>query len=263
MTAIRKMILRLPLMAGLTLTAGAARADNIEFVTENLPPFNFAEGDQVAGPSKDVIAAICAKTGDVCRFKIEPWERAMNSAKQGQVGGIFSLGKNPERELFLNYAKPLLRTEYGYFVFEKDPIEVRAAKDLAGYRVITYGKTSNLAKVLNEELVKAEPGITPDVANDMLSALKIVTGGRLGDKAAVFGNKANVDYEVKKNAIAGLRYAGKERDLLYYVAFPKAATPESTVARFITAQQELHASGDIAKILAGYGLNAPTSEQMK
>ncbi len=50
-----------------TLGLGTAQAGQLLFNTEDLPPFNYVgEGGAVAGPSKELIAAACAKMGESC-----------------------------------------------------------------------------------------------------------------------------------------------------------------------------------------------------
>src|SRR5258708_93779 len=98
------------------LGMGAASAEELRFNTEDFPPFNYAAKGKVTGPTHDLIEKICAAMERQCLFELLPKRRVVENAQNGEVDGIFSIGKSSEREAFLRYSKPIIKTGYGFFV---------------------------------------------------------------------------------------------------------------------------------------------------
>ncbi len=161
----------------------------------------------------------------------------------------------------MHFSKPLVKTEYGFYVAGADGITVANPRDLDGYTVATYGP-SNLSTTL-EARAKEVPGMRVEIEVNLSTALKKLAGGRYGAKGAVFASKAVAEHLMKKEGISGLRYAGKERDLYYFVGFPKASTPAETVERFNATLATLHGSGETAAILAKFNADVPDATSMK
>ena len=86
-------------LLGLALAAGiagpASSADKIRFVTLEFAPFIYGENQKVAGPGRDVIAAVCAEAKIECSYDIYPWRRAQELMPQ------IPLGSNAETSMMM------------------------------------------------------------------------------------------------------------------------------------------------------------------
>jgi len=106
-------------LLGLALAAGiagpASSADKIRFVTLEFAPFIYGENQEVAGPGRDIIAAVCAEAKIACSYDIYPWRRAQELMKSGGADGMMVIGRNPKREEWIRFSPPHFRTEYGVF----------------------------------------------------------------------------------------------------------------------------------------------------
>jgi len=94
-----------------TLASQAFAAERLRFVTLEFAPFVYGEDGQVAGPERDVIAAVCAEAKIECSFDIYPWRRAQEMIKTGDADGMMVIGRNPKREQWVRFSPPHFRTE--------------------------------------------------------------------------------------------------------------------------------------------------------
>jgi len=86
-------------LCGLLLAAAIASqvhaAEKIRFVTLEFAPFIYGENQQVAGPGRDIIAAVCAEAKIDCSYDIYPWRRAQELMKNGDADGMMVIGRKP------------------------------------------------------------------------------------------------------------------------------------------------------------------------
>ncbi len=78
----------------------------LRFVTLEFAPFIYGENQEVAGPGRDVIAAVCERAGVACSFDIYPWRRAQELIRAGEADGMMVIGRNPAREEWLHFSPP-------------------------------------------------------------------------------------------------------------------------------------------------------------
>ena len=97
--------------AGLALM-GNCQADELRFVTEDFPPFTYASAtateDRAAGPFVEIVEAVCARMGVDCPVQLLPWRRALALAEMGEVDGIFTVIRSPERERAFHLTRMLV-----------------------------------------------------------------------------------------------------------------------------------------------------------
>ena len=234
------------------------------FVTEELPPFNFqnAKGE-ILGPAKKIAERICVRLKVDCKFLLQPTRRMVRMSESGEANGLFTMAKNEKRLATMYYSKPYVRTAYGFFVMDKDPIKITAPNDLMGYTVVTLAP-SNMYNTLNRIFTKEYPG-TAKIATELSlkTVFRMLSRDRFGDKSAAYSNRETGRDIIKKEKLKGLRYAGTQRSLLYYFAFPKKAPQEAFVNDFNRELVAMHGNGDLAAILAEYGMEMPSVEDMK
>ena len=244
------------------LAGGPAAAQNaLRFVTLEFAPFIYGENQQVAGPGRDVIAAICEDAEIDCSFDIYPWRRAQELMKSGDADGMMVIGRNPGREEWLEFSPPMMRTEYGFFVGAGNALDYRSPDQVAGYRVGVFApsNTETQLKGLRDEVVAmgAAP-IEIDGHPDDAAGMRKLAAGRLD---AVYSNRDRGWGIVAAEDLEGrVRYAGADKEILDYAGITKAYPHPDVVERFFEAWRALYASGEAREIIEGYGLEPAAPE---
>lgn len=81
----------------------ALKAETLEFVFSDFPPFEYVEGRSVKGINKEMLEEACLRLNITPVFLKLPWKRALAYVKHGNGDAIFSLFKNEERLKYYNY----------------------------------------------------------------------------------------------------------------------------------------------------------------
>lgn len=84
------------------------------------------------------------------------------------------------------------------------------------------------------------------------TGLKKVAAGRL---QFYYVNRDVGFYRIKQLNISGVRYAGKQKELDYFVGFAKEHNYKAVIDKFNRAARKLSNEGVIAKLLAKYKID--------
>ena len=105
------------LLAAFWLVGSAMAAQTAErrFVTEQFPPYTYAENGRAAGPMVDLLEAVCAELRWRCRVEVLPWRRALAEAQRGEADGIFTVVDTPERRSYFHVSVPVIEARYTLF----------------------------------------------------------------------------------------------------------------------------------------------------
>ncbi|KTT31937.1 hypothetical protein SB18R_00040 [Pseudomonas oryzihabitans] len=103
----------------MALVCTGVRADALEVVTEDYPPFSLVQADgRVTGFSVELVRLLLARAELVAEPQVMPWARAFAQA-QGRPGVlIFSLARIPEREALFEWVVPLTETNLCLFSWQ-------------------------------------------------------------------------------------------------------------------------------------------------
>jgi len=236
-------------------SSSAVAKKTYKFVTEPLPPFNYEEFGGVAGPSSDIINEVCRRMKITCVFEITEWREAYLKAKKGRVDGIFSIGKSYEREAWLHYSLPLIKTAYGFFVQKSNVFTYKNAKSLSKMELSVYGPT-NASKKLQELLFDAK-GSKMIMEEDPKTPFKKLAANRYRENTIIYANRDFGNYLIKVLGIKNLRYVADEQPIRYFVGFPKKRIKASFVKKFNKTIEDLYRDGKIEKILRFYRMYKP------
>lgn len=244
------------LAAVMVLIAIPAMAEErLRFVTLEFAPFIYGENQQVAGPGRDVIAAVCERAGIACTFDIYPWRRAQELMKAREADGMMVIGRNPAREEWLDFSPPMFRTEYGFFVTSGNTIPLDDVAEVAGYRIGVFApsNTETQLRALSEELAAA--GLDPLIIDghpDDAAGMRKLAAGRLD---AVYSNRDRGWGIVADEGLDGqVRYAGAHKAILYYAGIAKAYPDREVAERFFDAWRALYDDGTAQALIEAYGL---------
>ena len=230
-------------------------ATELKFTTQDFAPFSYEVNGVVSGPVVDIIKEICKEMKVGYSFELLPWARAQLLVQDGSANGMFVIGYNAEREKWLYFSPPILKTEYGFFVKDDNPLDFTNTSEVKGYSVGVYGP-SNTSKSL-EKIKEEIKDLTIDLRPDDESGFKKLSVGRID---AVYSNR-DVGYAlIKKLGLKNIRYAGAHKKLKYYIGFSKKFNDKNIIDQFNNTFKELQEQGTIQGFLQKYFMEPAEAE---
>jgi polar amino acid transport system substrate-binding protein len=231
----------------LHVTTTMAFAIHLSFTTQNLEPFSYLTENGAAGPSVDIVRAVCDEMKADCIIDLYPWRRAYYEVKRARANGIFFIGKNPDREKWLTFSPPIVQTEYGFFVNKNNAFVYQTPGDIEGYIIGVFGPSNTSASLREIKIEMVNFYI--DMEDNDEAGFRKLSVKRVN---AVYSNR-DVGYSlIKKLGLTNIRYAGAHCKLFYYFAFNPKLTPAKWIERFNKTYQDLYHSGKIKQILKNY-----------
>lgn len=233
------------------LVATPAMAKDLSFVGQEYPPFNWSEGGEVKGGMVDVLKKACEKLKHTCKFSIVPLARAVQMLEDGGVDGVMSLIPNADRAKFANFSPTVVVSNLAYFGVKGKTKKVSSLKDMEGWTIGAVRASSSLKlAVENQKQVKGMT-VVEEVNNETL--IKKLQGERYGDKGAIMGGDAVLDYEAKKAKLElELVLNGEAQG--FTTAFSKKSVDASTLAEFNKTLEAMKKSGEVKTILSKFSL---------
>lgn len=244
------------LVAALALAGPVHAAAPLQFVTEPFPPFNFEENGQVAGPMVEVLHAVCKAAKIRCTTQIMPWRRALSMAEGGQVDGIFSILHGPEKARNFVLSDPVIRTAYSFFAPKGSGWSYATPTSLEGMTLGVYGPSST--SITLNGLVASDNSTKVVLELSNFDALKTLSLGGYGNKAAVFINRDVGLSMTKSMGLPDISPAGDVKQIAYCFGLSKKSPHTEEIAAFNRAVRQRMAAGEIAHILAKYGMKVPS-----
>ena len=222
-------------------------AIHLSFTTQNLEPFSYLGDNGPAGPSVDIVKAICEEMKADCMVDLYPWRRAYYEVKRARANGIFFIGKNPDREKWLTFSPPIVQTEYGFFVNANNPLVYNNPNDIEGYIVGVFGPSNTSASLREIKIEMVNFYI--DMEDNDEAGFRKLSVKRVN---AVYSN-CDVGYSlIKKLGLSNIRYSGAHCKLFYYFAFNPQLTPKKWIEAFNETYRVLYRNGIIHQILKKY-----------
>jgi polar amino acid transport system substrate-binding protein len=249
----------LPSLLGFALSAGiagpAAATDKIRFVTLEFAPFIYGDNQPVAGPGRDIIAAVCAEAELECSYDIYPWRRAQELMKNGDADAMMVIGHNPKREEWIRFSPPHFRTEYGVFVEADNELDFSDISHLESLRVGVFAPSNTATQLLGIRDEMVAQGLNPieiDKRPDDASGFRKLAAGRID---AVYSNRDRGRQILQAEGLVDrVRYAGGHQGIYYYAGFARSFPDQELIDRFDAAWRELFRRGEAQKMIKRYGL---------
>jgi polar amino acid transport system substrate-binding protein len=246
-------------LCGLLLAAAIApqahAAEKLRFVTLEFAPFIYGENQQVSGPGRDIIAAVCAEAKIDCSYDIYPWRRAQELMKNGDADGMMVIGRNPKREEWIRFSPPHFRTEYGLFVKADNEMRFTGLSQLEGFKIGVFAPSNTATQLMSIRDEMAAQGLNPieiDERPDDASGFRKLAAGRID---AVYSNRDRGRQILEAEGLtAGVRYAGGHQGIFYYAGFARSFPDQGVIDRFNAAWRELFRRGEAQEIIKSYGL---------
>jgi polar amino acid transport system substrate-binding protein len=134
---------RLLACAALAL-APAVLAAPLQLVTENNPPFNFAEGKEVKGTATTAVRELLSKAGIEAQITVMKWDEAYNKAQASANTCIYSTARVENREKIFKWFGPLATNNWALYAL---PTFSKPIPTVADARFFKIGAVRNDAKV--------------------------------------------------------------------------------------------------------------------
>ena len=231
-------------LAAVILASQAQAAEKIRFVTLEFAPFIYGENQQVAGPGRDLIEAVCAEAKTDCSYDIYPWRRAQELIRSGNADGMMVIGRNPKREEWIRFSPPHFRTEYGIFLKVDSEMRFADISQLEGFKIGVFAPSntaSQLVAIRDEMVARGLVPIEIDERPDDSSGFRKLAAGRLD---AVYSNRDRGRQILEAEGLTErVRYAGGHQAILYYAGFARSFPDQGLIDRFDAAWRELFRRG--------------------
>ncbi len=221
-------------------SAFASGADNITFMTEQYPPFNYEEGGEVKGIAVDLLDAMLKEMGSSKSkkdFQVLPWAQGYKRVQSENNTCLFSTTLTDARKDMFKWAGPLSATKISLLAKKGSGVSIASAADLGKYK---YGVIrDDVGQQLLEEAGVSKDNM--DITSKNEANIKKLDKGRIDawayeESSAFFQLKSAGlnpgDYEVV--------YVLKEATLQY--AFNKGVS-DAVVAEFQKALEAVKAKG--------------------
>lgn len=134
----RKILLFISLCWLLIGFSQATSLNQLQYLTEDYPPYNYREGDAVTGLSIDLLIAAAKKSGiefDTSNISLQPWPRAYRSALIRPDTVLFATTRTESREELFKWAGPISTTRIVLLAKRERGIEIANPMQIAQYRI--------------------------------------------------------------------------------------------------------------------------------
>lgn len=159
--------------ATLLLAGGGYAAAPLTVVTEEFPPYSYAQGGKLGGYSVEVVRAALDGAGLDYSMNIYPWARAYQMGRAQPNVLIFSIVRTPQRERQFQWiAQIARRNTYLYKLAKRRDVQVASVEELRRYRV-----AANRGDIVEEQL--HELGVEADLSNQDQTSLRKLMAGRV------------------------------------------------------------------------------------
>lgn len=242
------------LLAACCLSIGTQAAGNRwRFVTEDFPPFTYAENGEAAGPMVNILKAVCRRLKQECEIAVIPWRRALGMAERGEVEGIFTVVDTPERRQAFHLSPPILEARYSFFSRTDSNFQYRQPEDLRQRSIGVYGPSGTLSALrqLGEGL-----SVDEQIESTNLAALRKLAAGRYGPEGLVLINRRVAETLIATENIQGLRPAGDAKRFHYHFGLSRLRIDDTNSGDFSQAIRQLCQSGELQRLLDPFLLRA-------
>ena len=119
----------------LVVSISTAQAQSITFLTEQNPPFNFAQGGKPAGMSTDIVNEMVKRAGVTGRFEILPWDSAYRRAQTDKDTCVYSTARLENREKLFGWIGPIATNRWVLVAKDDFPGTIKSDADARKYKI--------------------------------------------------------------------------------------------------------------------------------
>ncbi|WP_434361261.1 transporter substrate-binding domain-containing protein [Parasalinivibrio latis] len=164
-------------LAGLVTacSAFASTFDNLRFVTEEYPPYNYTENGELKGIAVELLLKSAQGEIGTSDIRVWPWARGYAEAQSGPNTVLFSTTRTPQRESIFKWVGPITETKVVVIVNKSQKDESlsslveKSKKSIAVVRD-DIGEQRLALKMPDAKVIKLS---TPDQAAKMLRSGRV------------------------------------------------------------------------------------------
>jgi len=177
--------------------APGARAADLEALTEDWPPYNFAQDGAAAGIATDLLREMCAEARLACDIRIVPWARGYSHVLATPNTLLYTTARTLERERSFLWIGPYLPRQTWIFERRDKPLKLQKLADLNQYRVGVVRGDAAVEDLLREGVQRQQLEM---VATELINLRKLmaahvdaITGTEVGVAWTLHGQGLNRD----------------------------------------------------------------------
>ncbi len=234
--------------------AADVRAAEYYFVTLEYPPLEFSnKAGAASGAAVEIVTRIMNRLNHSVSIEVLPWTRAVKMVQFGRADAIFTIFKNPERQLFLNYSTEILIPQPVAFYakkesaisYEGNPLNLKHLK-VGVVSTISYGRKFDSTRGLMT--VERTATLEQNFAKLMLGRIDLVISNVYSAEIVI--NRMRIADAVKQ-------LEPYVESVPSYIAFAKVKDTGSLLADFDRELAKLKKSGDYDRIIKKWGVVIP------
>jgi polar amino acid transport system substrate-binding protein len=226
----------------------AMEPNDIVYMTEQYPPYNFEESGKVKGIVADLVMEMMAKMGVDKPIKLVPWARGYQKVQTDRGTCLFSMTFTKEREPLFKWVGPVATTRVTLVKLKKNQmIKINDLDDVNKYKVGVI--RSDIGEQLLINSGKVNTAVIEPVDRTVLNIRKLAAG-RID---LISYGDAPLKWEIKKNGfnIADFETVFKISEGRLFIAFHKE-TPDKIIETFQQTLDGLKADGTYDRIISNY-----------
>ncbi len=247
----RSLVLILTCIFSSVLAGGALAgpAENIAFMTEQYPPYNFEQNGKASGIAVDLLDAVFKQMGaakTVADIRVLPWANGYKKVQNDQNTCLFSMTRTDAREALFKWVGPIASTRVVLMARKDKNIKIESTDDIKKYKIGVINADIGEQLLLEAGIPKGKLQGTAKT----LTNIKKLEKGRID--LLSYGEHVT-KWEMKNSGFNPEKFetvhALTEGDL--YFAFHKS-TPDSILQEFQTALDTVKSNGTYGKIMDKY-----------
>jgi polar amino acid transport system substrate-binding protein len=239
----------------LLLPAAHADAETITLVADEWCPYNCEPGSDKPGFMIEIAQKVLGEAGHTVEYSNMPWSRAIEESRRGKFGGIVGAARDDAPD-FVFPGAPLGISGSVFAVKKGDAWKYAGVDSLSGVSVgviqdYSYAEDFDAYAEANAKDSKRIQVATGETA--LSTNIRKLEAGRIG---ALLEDKAVLEYQLSQEGKMGIfDYAGGLEEAEVFIAFSPAHAASKDYAKLLgEGVTKLRASGELAAILARYGL---------
>jgi polar amino acid transport system substrate-binding protein len=224
-------------------------AEEIYTLTEDYPPLNFTENENVIGPSVEIVKQISLKNQESVVIKIMPWKRARRITISQKNTSFFSMARTEDRDILYKWVGPIATVQYVFIAKKSESIKIGSLPEIKekNYKVGCQLDGFTEDDLIKKNITNRDLSIGPDLSFQKLNAGRIQLW---------YTSKHTPKYIAKRHVkidIEDYEIVFEAEEFDFYIAFNKD-TDDEIISLWQNSLDELKKNGAVFKIYEKYNL---------
>ncbi len=117
-----------------------ARAETLQVLTEEFPPYNYTAQGRLTGFSTEVVRAVLHEAKIDGVFQSQPWARAYETAQHADSVLIYSIARTPQRESLFKWVGMIAPTEFYLYALPQRKLAFTQLEQAKSYQIATVNE---------------------------------------------------------------------------------------------------------------------------